>query len=416
MSHPISNRVSFFHDQRGVTLVEYALLIVAILLVTAGAWKLLGRTIDAQAECAARWGNGCADAKRIENSMKNSEAASLGEAPAGAPPISFDQQVEGQKPIRLDRTLADLAGAAKEKGNFTIPKGPFKKVNMKAEQDEAEKEAHENIDGFRRLSNAELLAAHIDPSHLHDGSNFNAVIYTDDHGDYVLAFAGTDALSLQDWKTDFQQGLGMGTQQYSEAVRLAWEAKHAFQDNLVLTGHSKGGGEASAAAVITNTPAVTFNPAGVTDQTIAHYGVDPAAARKAAEEGLVRRYQVNGDILTGLQDHSPLALERNVLQDMGPLRKALGPAGRVEMPDALGQVVKLRDPNPMPAWQKPGLGATDHLPSFVPHVVKSVLNLGAKFLIPPLGLAYDVWGAKHAIQNHFIGAVTKSMDKYPPWP
>lgn len=246
-------------------------------------------------------------------------------------PPGFAQQVEGQdaKPIDLD--LAKLAQDSYNLDNKTI-------------------------DGWRRLSDAQLEAADIDPASLNDTSTgFRAAIYQDGKGDYVLAFKGTTGLN--DWKANATQALGLNSAQYDEAVALATKAKVAFGDNLVLTGHSLGGGLASTAAVITDTPAVTFNAAGVNDETLQRLAPEGnvGAMKQAADDGLIRRYAVQGDVLTGEQQTG---------------------FARGLIPQALGHEIQLRDPN-KPAWylEAPGLNlVTDTVAGVRDHMMNSVIE------------------------------------------
>lgn len=158
--------------------------------------------------------------------------------------------------------------------------------------------------GWSRLSDSDLLAHGIDPQSLHsDATGFQAAIYGDGHGDYVLAFAGTDFKSIADWRANVGQGLGLQTAQYRQAEVLAQDAKEAFGNNLAITGHSLGGGLASAASLATGTPAVTFNPAGLSDQTLRDLGFSPNQERAIASDGLIRRYDTQHDILTNLQQN-----------------------------------------------------------------------------------------------------------------
>lgn len=134
-------------------------------------------------------------------------------------------------------------------------------------------------------------------------SGFRAAIFRDGN-QYVLAFAGTD-----EWKeigTNIGQAVGKETAQYRSAVHLARIAKVAFGDGLVLTGHSLGGGLASVAASAIDTPAVTFNAAGVHAKSFERVGLDPIEARSRAGHGLVRAYAVKGEILTKMQDALPI--------------------------------------------------------------------------------------------------------------
>ncbi len=213
-----------------------------------------------------------------------------------------------------------------------------------------------SVDGWSRVPDADLSGFGIDPKSLDDSkSGFKARIYGDGDGHYILAFSGTD--EGKDWKTNFGQGLGFETTQYNQAMALARQAKVAFGEDFVITGQSLGGGLAAAAAVATDTPAVTFNAAGVHDNTLSRIGLDPDAAAREAENGLIRRYAVKNEILTELQERTPIM--RNL------------------MPDALGHKIELPDPDPLSFWQK-----------FNPVKV-----------------------AKHAVELHYIEAVIKSMEK-----
>jgi hypothetical protein len=261
----------------------------------------------------------------------NPQVAKLASFQTHQPPPGFAQQVAGQdaKPIDLD--LAKLAQDSYDLDN-------------------------KNIDGWTRLSNAQLQAADIDPASLNDTSTgFRAAIYQDGKGDYVLAFKGTSGLN--DWKADATQALGLNTAQYDQAVALATKAKAAFGNNLVLTGHSLGGGLASTASVITDTPAVTFNAAGVNDATLQRLAPEGnvSAMKQAANDGLVRRYAVQGDVLTGEQQ---TGLARGLI------------------PPAIGHEIQLRDPN-KPAWylEAPGLNlVTDTVSGVKDHLMGAVIT------------------------------------------
>jgi len=134
-----------------------------------------------------------------------------------------------------------------------------------------------------------------------DPSGFRAAVFKRrDSEEYVLAFAGTDVRSGADWRTNIGQALGANTRQYELAVKAAREFQKEYGGTgakLWLTGHSLGGAEATVAAAVTGLPAVTFNAAGVHDNTLKRNGVNPEAFRKIAEAGLIRNYVVEGDIL-----------------------------------------------------------------------------------------------------------------------
>lgn len=187
------------------------------------------------------------------------------------------------------------------------------------------------IQGWRPLSDQELAAASIKREMLSDvRSGFMARIYTDDRGSYVLAFRGTN--EGKDWTHNLRQGLGLEDAQYTAASRLSLKAVDAFREDLVITGHSLGGGLATLGAVTSGAPAVTFNSSGLSDATIRRVNRDPEAVREAAEHGLIRRYAVDHEILTTLQ-------EKNLLT-------------RGLLPDAIGHKIDLPDPEPLHGWKK----------------------------------------------------------------
>ncbi len=148
----------------------------------------------------------------------------------------------------------------------------------------------------------------IDPATLEDASTgFRASIYQNQQGQYVVAYAGTDPSEMPDIGADATQAFGLETKQYNQAIALAKEAEVAFGDgNVVFTGHSLGGGLASAAALATDASGVTFNAAGLSNETLRNLGLNPNAARsEVADSGQLRRYVVNGDPLTLAQQDLP---------------------------------------------------------------------------------------------------------------
>ena len=245
--------------------------------------------------------------------------ATIDEAP-------FADDVRGTRPRDVDLELAELAGGVYD-GTGT---------------------AH-----FQPLDAAALEDLGIDPDLLTAPGGFQANIYRDAEGQYVLAFAGTDPTSVSDWGANAQQGLGGLSTQHVLAIGLAQRLAAAVgSDNMVLTGHSLGGGLASTASVATDVPAVTFNAAGVHPNTVL-----AAAAVGHENPGVapdqVRNYHVRGEILTTVQnplgsfvDHAPF-IGDSILPNALGTQIALNPA---EGPDL--------DPSPW-SMVSPVVGVVD---------------------------------------------------------
>lgn len=186
-------------------------------------------------------------------------------------------------------------------------------------------------DGWTRLDDAAVQRAGIDPGMLHDAkSGFDAAFYRNGQGNVVLGFCGTD--EGKDWKHNIGQGLGFADAQYAAAIQLGSQARQAFGQDLMISGHSLGGGLAAASAMVNDVPAVTFNAAGVNDRTLEREGLDASAAKAYAAEGLIRGYHVKNELLTHLQE------------DSIPLKWA--------MPDAAGHQIQLPDPDPLSFGQR----------------------------------------------------------------
>lgn len=177
--------------------------------------------------------------------------------------------------------------------------------------------------GLHRLQPADGNADHlvdpagnvipISPSLLHDpASGFDAAIYQNAQGQYVIAYRGTDSWfgengRASDTPTNLGQAIGLETAAYSRATELAQRALEVFgEGNVAATGQSLGGGHASAAMLATGMPGVTFNASGLSNETLRALDLNPNAARAdASESGQIRRYVVNGEVLTMLQQDLP---------------------------------------------------------------------------------------------------------------
>ncbi|WP_254458444.1 XVIPCD domain-containing protein [Xanthomonas sacchari] len=238
------------------------------------------------------------------------------------PSTSFSEAARGQQPQAVDRQLPpllqDLYHTAAERragGAETFAALP---------------------DGWSRMDDTALQRAGIDPRLQHDAkSGFDAAFYRNPQGNVVLGFCGTD--ELKDWKHNLGQGLGFSDAQYASAIQLGSQAKQAFGDNLLISGHSLGGGLAAASSMVNDVPAVTFNAAGVNNKTLEREGLNAEAAKAYAADGLIRGYHVKNELLTYLQEDNLLT--------------------RGLMPDAAGRQIQLPEPDPLSFGQRliPGM-------------------------------------------------------------
>ena len=150
---------------------------------------------------------------------------------------------------------------------------------------------------------------------------------------FVLAFAGTD--DGPDIVADVWQGLGGFTEQYNAAMEVGRRLEDVaiFSGRVVVTGHSLGGGLASAAAVASGFHADTFNAAGLTRISLQYNDKGERIAGDLRElgrfdnsaSGLIDAYFLDYDILSFVQDSTPLqdAIGKRIRMD-GPLDVKVG--------------------------------------------------------------------------------------------
>jgi hypothetical protein len=132
-----------------------------------------------------------------------------------------------------------------------------------------------------------------------DETSFNAVLFVNHKtGEAVLGFAGTTFEDRRDLVVaNGRQGLGFQDRQYEQAIQLTAQLKKKFP-NLRLTGHSLGGGLASAAAIVNRIgDTVTFNAAGVHPWTVNRHKMNLSNATE-----LIRAFRVQGEVLSSLRD------------------------------------------------------------------------------------------------------------------
>jgi Protein of unknown function (DUF2974) len=193
--------------------------------------------------------------------------------------------------------------------------------------------------GFRVANDADLGKLGLKAENLTSTqSPFRARVYVKGAGDnaqYVVAFRGST--SGGDWKSNVRQGLGLSTDHYRRALYIGSKLALASNANVTITGHSLGGGLASAAAIASGRSASTFNAAGLSEATIRQArAIRDSAGVKSADA--VRAYYVRGEILSTLQDGG----DRLLGTALGGI---LGGAA-ADAPEAYGQRIGLNGVRP----------------------------------------------------------------------
>ncbi|WP_315760371.1 Mbeg1-like protein [Sphingomonas sp. Y38-1Y] len=161
--------------------------------------------------------------------------------------------------------------------------------------------------GYREASAADLDRLGLSPEMLEQpGSSFRARVYATGSGastDYVVAFRGSQ--TGEDWKNNVQQALGLNSESYAKALEIGKQIARS-DEQVSFTGHSLGGGLASAAAVASGREAVTFNAAGLSGDTITDARAIAAASGRGTAS--VDAFHVPGEILHVLQQGGDRAI------------------------------------------------------------------------------------------------------------
>ena len=167
-------------------------------------------------------------------------------------------------------------------------------------------------EGWHRLTPAELAKKGITPEMLlNDKSGFKASLYESSFErppKLVIAYAGTEnevagVKNKIDWKADARQGLGLREAQYDRAMNLARNlAKKVNKRDFEITGHSLGGGLASAGSVVTGAKGYTFNSAGLHRNTVRRTPYGVGRDEMLEKGGLIAAYRSTSDPLNNTQN------------------------------------------------------------------------------------------------------------------
>jgi hypothetical protein len=156
--------------------------------------------------------------------------------------------------------------------------------------------------GYRVATTAELARIGVTPAMLADQPNgFRARAYVTGEGDaarVTIAFRGSQQGG--DWLANARQAVGLNTDHYSSALLLGRAVAQSGADTVSFTGHSLGGGLASAAGLAGGAPATTFNAAGLSGATLSQ--ADQVRTAAGHEIPDIRAYFIRGEVLSALQD------------------------------------------------------------------------------------------------------------------
>ena len=106
--------------------------------------------------------------------------------------------------------------------------------------------------------------------------------------EYAIVFVGTEPTSLIDWKNNLEAYVGSGSADMVDAINYSTGFVNSHSQETTFVGHSKGGGEAIAAATATGKNAITFNAANF---EFGSYGLTDT------NKSNIQNYYIEGEIL-----------------------------------------------------------------------------------------------------------------------
>lgn len=231
-------------------------------------------------------------------------AGPSGPAPTGPPDNSesegstFDEDIRGTEGQPVDKDMWELAFHAQgtEHPLHGVPGFGYERPPVP--------------EGYSEVTGSDIEALGLDPASFGADAQPQAYLYETPDGGYVVAFQGS--VEGGDWVTNAEQALGFESEQYTAAMELAVEVNDATGGEVTFTGHSLGGGLASAAGMATGQPAVTFDSSGVHPETAAAAaelrggGATAESVTTEAGQGQMRAYSMSTDGVTTAQEATEL--------------------------------------------------------------------------------------------------------------
>ncbi|CAN5317394.1 hypothetical protein BH11PSE10_BH11PSE10_13460 [soil metagenome] len=216
------------------------------------------------------------EAKRERLEQRNQLIKGGSDSPNPAARAAADRLNENNQAVELAR-LSDNSYAQYPNNDFEYPNGTQPPAPL----------------GWDVVSRQELETRHVNIQALEDA---RAVVYRtpDDWPGgpkTVVAFRGT--ADLADGIVDHDQAMAVATTQYKAAMLVGDQMSVAYGPDLLVTGHSLGGGKAQAAGAAGGLKGTMFNAAGLNPDTVGSMMPDA---------DLFTQYRSSGDPLTGAQN------------------------------------------------------------------------------------------------------------------
>ena len=137
----------------------------------------------------------------------------------------------------------------------------------------------------------------------------------------------------------FGRRVGLGflpiLSQYEKAQNLALQLKNYKGCSFSITGHSLGGGLASAAGLVTGLPTYTFNAAGVHKNTI----LDDHKDKLSQPNEHIKAYYADDDVLNQIQDKRYFDSPESAISTAAA--GSIDPKLLINLPPALGNRINL---------------------------------------------------------------------------